>query len=462
MPSIRKTDRSIYGILRRISILKVLVALIALGALFSAVAITVTSQPGFCNSCHIMNNYYASWQASKHNTISCLSCHLKPGFTGYAKGKINGLAQAVDCIVGRVGTRAQATVLDISCLRSACHNAETLNSDSIKFNNKVSFSHNKHLGVTLDGIAVSCGTCHNHSQGNQHFSVSKDACYSCHFVKLQEKGKGLAQSRCLDCHTVPQGIIERGPVTINHQDFVAYNASCENSCHRKQIEHISRVTDIACLNCHEFGRGEEGSGPLHAYHSGKEKVECFECHGQIDHGPDKTHSAVAMLNCNDCHLNTHGIQKMIYSANPLPEGQDNPKILSPMFLTHVECTGCHVDLSPPAAGMADSLGTAAKATPEACDRCHEAGTGKRYIPFWQGDIKKLYAQVLERTVGAEQKAAALKTTDAQRYAQTLAQVRSILKSVEADGSWGVHNLKYTEDLLLKANQLIQSLPAGPS
>ena len=358
--------------------------LIALGALFSAVAITVTSQPGFCNSCHIMNNYYASWQASKHNNVSCLSCHLKPGLTGYAKGKINGLAQAVDCIVGRVGTRAQATVLDISCLRSACHNAETLNADSIKFNAKVSFSHNKHIGTTLDGIAVSCGTCHNHSQGNQHFSVSKETCYSCHFVKSQEKGKGVVQSRCLGCHAVPQGIIERGPVTINHQDFVSYNASCENSCHRKQIEHVSRVADVACLNCHEFGRGEEASGPLHAYHTGKEKVECFECHGQINHGPDKTHSAV-----DDAELQRLSPQHARDPEDDLfgrfaPEGQANPKILSPMFLTHVECTGCHVEISPPATGTVDSLGTAAKATPEACDRCHEAGTGKRYIPFWQG------------------------------------------------------------------------------
>ncbi|MHC4417051.1 MAG: hypothetical protein ACYSU6_00535, partial [Planctomycetota bacterium] len=33
---------------------------------FAGSAIVVTGQPGFCDSCHIMNSYYASWQDSKH------------------------------------------------------------------------------------------------------------------------------------------------------------------------------------------------------------------------------------------------------------------------------------------------------------------------------------------------------------------------------------------------------------
>ena len=36
----------------------------------------------------------------------------------------------------------------------------------------------------------------------------------------------------------------------------------------------------------------------------------------------------------------------------------------------------------------------------------------------------------------------------------ISEVQSILDTVETDGSWGVHNLKYTEALLLKANGII--------
>ena len=38
-----------------------------------------TSRPQFCNSCHIMEPYYASWQQSSHKDVSCIECHFPPG-----------------------------------------------------------------------------------------------------------------------------------------------------------------------------------------------------------------------------------------------------------------------------------------------------------------------------------------------------------------------------------------------
>ena len=35
-----------------------------------------------------------------------------------------------------------------------------------------------------------------------------------------------------------------------------------------------------------------------------------------------------------------------------------------------------------------------------------------------------------------------------------AEARAILESVSSDGSWGVHNFKYTETMLLKARDLV--------
>lgn len=43
---------------------------------------------------------------------------------------------------------------------------------------------------------------------------------------------------------------------------------------------------------------------------------------------------------------------------------------------------------------------------------------------------------------------------AQEFQGKVKQVRSILKSVSSDGSWGVHNFKYTEEMLLKANEIV--------
>ena len=41
-----------------------------------------TSRPEFCNSCHIMEPYYKSWQESSHKNVSCIECHFPPGIGG--------------------------------------------------------------------------------------------------------------------------------------------------------------------------------------------------------------------------------------------------------------------------------------------------------------------------------------------------------------------------------------------
>lgn len=462
MSSFKKTKQVVRTVLGRLSLVKVIFLLVGIVVFFSAVAMTVTSQTGFCNSCHIMNDYYASWERSSHSEVSCLSCHLQPGFTGYIKGKINGLAQAVDCMVGRVGTKAEATVMDISCLRSTCHSTQELLGKKNSFDS-VTFTHEGHINHQYDGINVTCGTCHNHTHGDEHFSVNREVCYTCHFVRSDSESSGLVQSQCLDCHTVPKEVITRGQVTIDHQSFLTYNVNCQTSCHKRQIEHVSNVSDTACFDCHTFGMtDEETTEQLHAYHTGDEKVECFACHGKVTHGPDETSSVATMISCENCHSNTHAVQKTIFTADQEEtHGQVvNEKVLSPMFLTHVECTGCHVEQDTMQSGTLSSMGTVARAIPQACDSCHEPGTGQRYIPFWQKNIKGLYQQVLEQADQLESKIGLFDAKAQKTAAEKLSRARSILESVKADGSWGVHNLKYTESLLLEAKETLREIESG--
>ena len=228
-------------------------------------AVVVTGQPGFCNSCHIMNPYYDSWAKSGHAEVNCLDCHLQPGFKGYIRGKINGLAQAVDCAVGRVGTKASATVMDASCLRSDCHKMEELKEDKLDYKG-VHFAHEKHVGKVVDGINISCGTCHSHFEGDEHFGVNNDVCYTCHFLKGAGGEERLVETGCLQCHDVPDKVIERGFVKINHAEFVSYQASCEESCHGREITRPSEVSDTVCLGCHDFKR-EEGMTSLELHES---------------------------------------------------------------------------------------------------------------------------------------------------------------------------------------------------
>jgi len=429
--------------------------LAVLVSFFAAGAIVITGQPGFCNSCHIMNPYYDSWQNSGHSNVNCLDCHLQPGFAGYAKGKINGLAQAVDCIVGRVGTKPNASVKDVSCMRSECHSVEEIASKNIDYNG-VRFAHDNHISKVVDGIKISCGTCHSHFEGDEHFNVNNDVCFTCHFLRDSETDKKLVQTNCQDCHEVPDRIIERGLVTINHAEFVSYKASCEDSCHRNEIQKTSKVDNSVCLNCHAFSKEpHDDSIELHEAHSKDEKVECFACHGHVLHGRTLVPSLSVMMDCQNCHSNTHSVQRTIYATQQPMQGKKTDRVLSPMFLTHVECTGCHIEPVQRKSGVLDSFGTVAKAVPRACDVCHEEGTGQQYIPFWQGKIKEKYEEISLKVDNLEAKTR-LETNQeaAQRLQNIVKQARLVLESVSSDGSWGVHNFKYTEAMLLRADEIV--------
>lgn len=432
-----------------------IVVILAVFAVFSGGAIVVTSQSGFCNSCHIMDTYYASWEASDHNEVNCLDCHLQPGFTGYVMGKINGLAQAVDCAVGRVGTKPSATVQDASCLRSECHSVEELTAEVYDYNG-VRFPHENHLGKVVGGMKVGCATCHSHFEGHEHFSVNENACFACHFLNGHGEGPSLVQTDCRSCHEVPKDVIRRGFVTINHQEFVSYEASCEESCHKREVAQVSQVEDTVCLSCHDFSmEADVNSVELHMSHTTSEKVECFACHGTVVHGQTHVGSVSAMMDCKSCHSDTHQVQRTIYSTEQTTGGHSEDRVLSPMFMTHVECTGCHIERTPKASGTLDSFGTVARAVPAACDKCHEDGTGQKYVPFWQGSIKALYARVEQRLAQMDELASVRAGTErGDALRQRVQQARSILDSIAADGSWGVHNFKYTEALLLDAEKTL--------
>ncbi len=162
-----------------------------------------------------------------------------------------------------------------------------------------------------------------------------------------------------------------------------------------------------------------------------------------------------MMDCQNCHSETHQAQRSIYTAHHLMQDEKTQRVLSPMFLTHVECTGCHIEQVRRKSGTLDSFGKVAKAVPRACDKCHEKGTGQQYIPFWKGKIKALYEKISGEVDSLEEHRQ--HETDeqlAQKFESRVKQARSILESISSDGSWGVHNFKYTEAMLLKADKII--------
>ena len=80
MKTIRAIFYSVLNVIKQMRWSVRIMLLVVIVIFFSGGAIVITGQPGFCNSCHIMNSYYESWENSSHSKVNCLDCHLQPGF----------------------------------------------------------------------------------------------------------------------------------------------------------------------------------------------------------------------------------------------------------------------------------------------------------------------------------------------------------------------------------------------
>ena len=120
--------RSVWRKVRSIlyPLLAVLAAWAFLMVVMAAAAGIYTSRPEFCNSCHIMEPYYKSWQQSTHKDVTCIECHFPPGLGGKVRGKMLGLVQLLKYVTASAGTRPSAEIPDASCLRSGCHETRLL------------------------------------------------------------------------------------------------------------------------------------------------------------------------------------------------------------------------------------------------------------------------------------------------------------------------------------------------
>lgn len=448
--------------------------------LLGTISVEVTSQSSFCNSCHIMEPYYTSWKHSSHKDVECVKCHIAPGMTNFMEAKLNGLGQVVDDVLSRTSNKPSASVSQFSCTRSGCHTEETLRQKKID-NGKFKFAHDKHLGAKHLGVEISCATCHSHVKGDSHFEVNTAVCLTCHLVGDPSGGTQMAggreekiirlaarsgQSRvvptvgpgekvppsgCVTCHDAPTKEIEFQGSKFKHSQFLAFGATCE-SCHQGTTATPPPIEDGRCLECHTFGvEKATDSREMHRTHTlGRHKIECSSCHGTIRHGLKVQVSSLEALDCTKCHIDQHTLQRNTYfSLGASPHGPEGAATKNVMFMAHVDCTGCHT--SPrPTTGRPNGGATVLAASPASCDKCHEPGLGNQMIPLWQKTTRGLYDEV-ER----------LAATAIGVPAENIAKARKILDGVRSDGSWGVHNPKYAQQVLLEARSLLSPGGAKP-
>jgi nitrate/TMAO reductase-like tetraheme cytochrome c subunit len=159
----------------------------------SAASFWWTSQPSFCNRCHVMKPYVAQWKVSPHRDVNCEACHLTPGLFGFLGGKISGLQVVSNYIRGDYRDWSfNAAVSNASCLR--CHEA-ILESNVHDSKTGITVSHEN-----IIGMGAKCVQCHSTVAHGSAVAVGSQThptmatCLTCHNDKI-------APLRCDLCHT---------------------------------------------------------------------------------------------------------------------------------------------------------------------------------------------------------------------------------------------------------------------
>ncbi len=464
---------------------RLIAALIALPVL-GVTSVEVTSQSWFCNSCHIMEPYYNSWKIGAHKDVECVKCHISPGMNNFLAAKFNGLGQVVDDVLHRTSMKPSASVSALACTRSGCHDINKVRTTE-KATGTYLFRHDKHLDLEYDGIKLACGTCHSHVKGSEHFEVNTNICVTCHMLeRAPQNGSAAAPSEstliriavrgdhavhggaeattpaapdpaakvapttCATCHNPPKGTIERNGLKVTHAEYLSYGARCE-SCHFGTTAAPPPIVSGQCYKCHDFGveRSMSAVEMHHVHSAGEHKIECFDCHGTIQHGPAAQAARIEQFDCQKCHIDQHNVQRRTY----LHDGdgstvQTSLEQVSPMFLAHVDCTGCHVKQRP-LSSKPDSGALVSAASAAGCNKCHKEGFGEKMIPLWQNTTRSLHEKV-----SADLKAAEAELSGDASKSEVLEHVRKLLEQVRVDGSWGVHNPRYTQKLLQEARETL--------
>lgn len=419
-------------------------------------AVHHTAQPEFCNSCHIMEPYYESWQHSSHKGVACIECHYEPGTLETLEGKFKAINQLVKYVTRTAGTKPWAEVSDASCMRSGCHSVRMLDGP-VEFG-RVSFDHREHLLESRRGRRLRCVTCHSQVVQGEHIAVTSSVCFTCHFMPAADGSFPGKTGDCMICHGPPkEDVVVEGQV-FRHEDFVDRGVACRE-CHDPVVEGDGTVRKERCHSCHaEVGHidriGETAF--LHEKHVTEHKVECFECHDEIHHGllPLDPIRPAPREGCGSCHESSHDAARQLYAGTGAVGVPDDP---SRMFLTRVVCEACHTGRSGRAVtaaarahggaidrqGHGQGVSVVASAGNVDCIHCHGT-TYDGMLAEWQGAVGEQIDRLgplLQEVEGR------LSDGTGPEAAKVVEEARRAYLLVSLDGSRGAHNVAYALDAL---------------
>ncbi|MBA2251233.1 MAG: NapC/NirT family cytochrome c [Nitrospirales bacterium] len=216
----------------------VIVTIIAAAFVLGGVAVPLTNHPDFCASCHTIRPSYDTWKVSTHKDVTCVACHVRPGFQNWLHDKAwNGSKDLAISLFGTPTDPHNLTAKVDSAICISCHHAilrvsEVAPRDLPPPVNDVGLimSHRTHMDAFFKrGQEEGCTTCHarvvhekpikgypiviprghvsedsrphypDHPEGTKLRAAAMADCFRCHDGKTQYEGKVLSK-RCETCH----------------------------------------------------------------------------------------------------------------------------------------------------------------------------------------------------------------------------------------------------------------------
>jgi nitrate/TMAO reductase-like tetraheme cytochrome c subunit len=360
-------------------------------------------KPDFCQSCHLMGPYYKAWHESAHKNVACVDCHFEPGLKNTLIGKWKASSQAIKYITQTYGSKPHAEVSDVSCKREGCHTNRLLQG-KVKWTVKsvtgqpvtINFDHTPHLTEERRGKQLRCVSCHSQVVQGQHIVVTLDTCFTCHFKGFEHGRNDQTLGGCDKCHSAPKSEIRLATGVFKHEDYAGKGVACIN-CHSDSIKGDGAVARQVCWTCHnqttQVARFSETKF-LHEEHVTNHKVECTNCHSQIQHNLtagapkmkktlDGEHIDFESGACGSCHESSHTGPADLYRGVGARGVDSMP---SPMFRAQVDCIACHRTKEATEATAAVK-GQTFVTLQDSCNYCHQTkydgtlDTWKRLVAY---------------------------------------------------------------------------------
>lgn len=417
-------------------LLQIALVFVPVGIAAAFVGMQTSSQPAFCGTCHIMKPYYESWKTSTHNDVPCVECHIPPGITSELQKKYEALSMVVKYFTGTYGTNPWAEISDEACLRPGCHEQRLLVGREV-FQN-VLFDHRPHLLEMRREKKLRCTSCHSQIVQGQHIAVTESTCFLCHF-KEAKLNEGTA--RCTLCHEVPEKLITTAGLSFDHADVKRLGMEC-TLCHSNVIKGDGDVPQERCFICHnDPARLARLSDVelLHRKHVTEHKVDCLNCHLEIQHRVPKELEVVA-TSCETCHAGGgHSPQRDLYvgiggkGVTPQPAA---------MYLAGVRCESCHI-VSHEGRRLASEV---------SCMSCHGAQFLRIYRD-WQTTLSERLQKTKELLAQVQPMTAAFEGTVPESAQKSLQRAKENILFVE--NAHAIHNPGYASALLWRAYEDLQ-------